>query len=184
MIPSSKNNLFVWHRVPPHMRGKEIVSLSGLRVLHPELAAWEEKKYAGRETLMQQYVPPLDCIWNDIIFFAPYHPQIMFDAYKAAGFTPPPMRFYQIPVERLLNYTLTWWLPPTKPMEMRYTPFHVEDLPIAFPEEQKQAYLNAYAQGIKPLLYARSPHLCLAAPVKHGTPISLNIEGVEIVEID
>lgn len=183
VIMTNQDKQCVWHAVPRHMRGSEIFSLSGLRKAHPELAQWEEKKYTGRESLMSEYVPPLDCLWNDIIFFSPYAPQIMLNAYKEAGFDAFPMRFYQVPIERLSGYNMVLWLPPTKPKEPNYKPFAPSDLPMEFPQEQRQAYKAAFEQGFKPLLYARSPHLCLAAPVIDGIPLSLNIDGLEIIEV-
>jgi hypothetical protein len=176
---------YVWHGVPKHMQGDTIYSLSGLRSIAPELAEHTARKYIGREQIAQQFVAPLQCYWHDIIFLTPYHPNEMQEAYKNAGFNPRPIQFYQIPIHELSTHNIVWWLPSyaRSHPEETYKAFSPSELPLPFPEEQKLAYARAFEKGFHPLLYAQSPHLCLAAPVTDATVKGLCIKNAPIIEV-
>jgi hypothetical protein len=65
----------LYHRRPPDFRGGVLYPLNALRAVAADLYERQRGKYAGREHLLGQRVPPpLDCLWNDVLHFSPVHP--------------------------------------------------------------------------------------------------------------
>ena len=66
---------FVYHLVPKQLQGNSLYPLRQLQVAAPELAEFYAQKYKGREAVQERSVPPLDCLWNDVLMFCPVHPR-------------------------------------------------------------------------------------------------------------
>jgi hypothetical protein len=64
----------LYHRKSPDFRGSVLYPLNVLREIAPDLYERQRAKYAGREELLRQRVPLLDCLWNDVLHFSPVHP--------------------------------------------------------------------------------------------------------------
>ena len=64
----------LYHRKPPDFRGDTLYPLNALRDVATDLYERQRAKYAGREEILRQRVPPLDCLWNDVLHFSPVHP--------------------------------------------------------------------------------------------------------------
>ena len=64
----------LYHRRSPDFRGSVLYPLNALREVAPELYERQRAKYAGREAILRQRVPPLNCLWNDVLHFSPVHP--------------------------------------------------------------------------------------------------------------
>ena len=64
----------LYHRRPPDLRGSVLYPLNELRSVAPDLYERQRAKYSGREELLRQRVPRLDCLWNDVLHFSPVHP--------------------------------------------------------------------------------------------------------------
>lgn len=77
-------DLFVYHRKSKNFVGDTIFPLNHLPF--PEVKTREQKKYQGRESLLETKIPPLDCLWNDVIHCTPVHPSIVYSALREAGF--------------------------------------------------------------------------------------------------
>lgn len=81
---------YVYHRRTKNFRGDWIVPLNlmphmdGFSKIH-QLAM---SKYQGREHLLSRIIPTLNCLWNDVIFLSPLHPNKHYEEYKKIGFTP------------------------------------------------------------------------------------------------
>lgn len=43
------------------------------------------RKYQGRGEMTQRQIPFLNCLWNDVLFFTPVHPEAIRDGFIAAG---------------------------------------------------------------------------------------------------
>jgi hypothetical protein len=99
---------FVYHFKPENMVGTKLLPLNSLLKLYPEVGKEHVKKYKNRETILQQYIPPLNCLWNDAIHLAPINPQIIFDLWKELEFDLPKGKFmvFRIP-SSVLNETRT-----------------------------------------------------------------------------
>lgn len=75
----------VYHRYPEGLQGSYLHPLNKLRTKLPELYRREVQKYTGREHLMQQRVPLLECLWNDVLHFSPVHREQVAAAYQGVA---------------------------------------------------------------------------------------------------
>jgi hypothetical protein len=94
---------FIYHGVPEQMAGSIIEPLNQMRTNNPELYEKYAQKYKGREELMKRRVPVLDCLWNDVVQFLPFHPRKVFELQKALGLIDeiPDYRYFQIDTDVL-----------------------------------------------------------------------------------
>ncbi|HXK39835.1 MAG TPA: hypothetical protein VJ837_03305, partial [Candidatus Paceibacterota bacterium] len=60
--------------MPENMRGDILHPLNELKELRPDLYAETAKKYEGRESIMGHRIPPLGCLWNDVVHLSAIHP--------------------------------------------------------------------------------------------------------------
>jgi hypothetical protein len=92
---------FVYHLVPKQVHGNRLYPLNRLREVAPAIAARALQKYEGREALLKRVVPPLNCLWNDVLMFCPVHPRHIMETFREEGYDVPPKRWYEIPLSRL-----------------------------------------------------------------------------------
>ncbi|MER2261297.1 MAG: group-specific protein [Psychrobacillus sp.] len=96
---------FVYHMVPKKMIGDELLPLNYIKGLDNELYKQYSEKYRNspeRESLLQRKIPKLDCLWNDVIFLLPLHPNYIFKSLSELGVRiKKDLLFYEIPIERL-----------------------------------------------------------------------------------
>lgn len=92
---------FIYHLVPKQMTGDTLYPLNQLREMLPDVAAVYTPKYEGREEVMERIVPPLNCLWNDVLMFSAVHPQIIKQQFAEEGIKLGTMRSFQIPINRL-----------------------------------------------------------------------------------
>lgn len=102
---------FVYHFKPTNMSGDFLVPLNSMQELLP--AAYEEhiKKYKGREQMLKQKIPMLNCLWNDVVHLSSINPQIILNMWREKDLfehakIPKEIEVYKIPVE-LLNEETT-----------------------------------------------------------------------------
>ena len=96
---------YVYHRVPPDLRGTTLYPLNRLADVYPDLYEKLQQNYATRRDIAALRIPPLgNCLWNDVLFLSPIHPALFEAALAEAGHTLPTpwRRFYRIDA-RLLN---------------------------------------------------------------------------------
>ena len=62
------------------------IPLNEMKECLPEIYALEAAKYQGREQVMEQNVPHLECLWNDVVFFSPLDPRIVFSRLEKSGY--------------------------------------------------------------------------------------------------
>lgn len=64
----------------------------------PELIDKYLEKYKGREEILERRIPLLDCLWNDVVQFLPFHPQKVFELQVEMGLIPklPHYKFFEI----------------------------------------------------------------------------------------
>ncbi len=76
---------YLYHWVPDDMIGDTLYPLNILKHTHPDLYTKKVSKYIGREKVMDQIIPILDCLWNDVLHFTAVHPKDVKDALIKAG---------------------------------------------------------------------------------------------------
>ena len=67
--------MLLYHLAPLELSGTTLYPLNQLKDTNPTVYAHAVSKYAGREEVMQQIIPLLNCLWNDVIFLSPVHPE-------------------------------------------------------------------------------------------------------------
>ena len=75
----------LYHRKSPDFRGSVLYPLNALREVAVDLYERHRAKYAGREEILGQRVPPLNCLWNDVLHFSPVHPARVAELARAHG---------------------------------------------------------------------------------------------------
>jgi hypothetical protein len=77
---------YVYHRVPPDLRGTVLYPLNRLADVHPDLYEELQQNYATRRDIAALRIPPLgNCLWNDVLHFSPVHPARIQAALADAG---------------------------------------------------------------------------------------------------
>lgn len=102
---------YVYHFKPKEMSGDTLMPLNSMQESHP--GAYEEhiKKYKGREQMLKQKIPMLNCLWNDVLHLSPINPQIIINTWREKELfehakIPKDIEVYKIPIE-LLNEETT-----------------------------------------------------------------------------
>ena len=72
---------YIYHLKPEPMEGSELIPLN-LMSADSELYKGHALKYEGRESLMEEVIPILDCKWNDVVQFSALDPQLIVNELK------------------------------------------------------------------------------------------------------
>src|SRR4051812_37580591 len=88
---------YIYHKIPKDMHGNVLFPLNVLKEIHPDLFQKEALKYVGREYIMEQKIPFLNCLWNDVLHFSAVNPSVLKNNLIEAGRTEPfNAEFFQI----------------------------------------------------------------------------------------
>lgn len=80
---------YLYHWVPKDLQGDTLFPLNTLKEKYPDLYKKEASKYVGREQIMQDVLPILNCLWNDVLHFSAVHPSLVKEALFESGRTKP-----------------------------------------------------------------------------------------------
>jgi hypothetical protein len=77
---------YLYHAVPQPMAGEVLMPLNQLKLAQPAIYQAQVAKYNdGRQALLKQKIPILNCLWNDVIHLSPVAPAKTRRALLAAG---------------------------------------------------------------------------------------------------
>lgn len=164
-MPETKQaDVFLYHSVPTEVFGNTLYPLNVLKEKHPRVYEKEVQKYLGREHVMQQHIPILDCLWNDVLHFSAVHPAEVKNALIQAGRSPDfTMKCYQ--VERRFidpkNAVIYLYAHADELHDedfIPYSPERVLEL-SSLPQMTKEYYKETIQGGGRPLLYHLVPHV-------------------------
>jgi hypothetical protein len=180
--PTLPQKHYLYHKVPPHMHGKVLFPLNDLRAIDEDLYLLQEKKYEGRKNIMKREIPPLDCLWNDVLHFSPIHPALLKKELESRGLAIKEFQYFQIDPEMLDPERTIVYLCQREVLDnsinpkdfVAYNPSLVGEY-SQVPDRLKKYYQDKIDQGETPLLYAGAPHI-----LYRGT---LDISQVPIVKI-
>lgn len=166
------------------MIGEVLYPLNQLASIDSVVASEESKKYEGRKHLMAVRLPILNCLWNDVIHLSPIHPSKIKKVLIETGYqdVPPVRTFFMIKPEALM---------PSKAIHFRNskdtaTKFDFPESEFAtfessryqeladVPREQRSYFVRVKAEGGRPLLWARTPHVFYQG--------GINIKHAEVVQ--
>ncbi len=95
---------YIYHLKPDPMEGSELIPLN---MMCPESDLYKKhaSKYVGRESLMKEMIPILDCKWNDVVQFSALDPQIIVDELKSfhSGLKLLRLQYYKIHVDDIIG---------------------------------------------------------------------------------
>ncbi|MBM7067988.1 hypothetical protein [Actibacterium sp. 188UL27-1] len=172
----------LYHLIPVPMEGKTLFPLNQLKAV--DLAAYQRhrKKYQGREALLDRRIPPLACLWNDVLHLCLVDPHLIRDAKLAAGL-PWPQRGRAVAAfdtaggEFTPDNTAIWHPSPTRTKgdfgtpAKEFTPYHAHHLGALgdLPDRTRQHFEDCAKTGQQSFLFMGIPH------VLHRGALSLEI---------
>jgi hypothetical protein len=171
-----KEKRFAYHLVPPNLRGAVLYPLNQLKLIYPDIAAAHMTKYQGRLYLLEKPIPPLDCLWNDVLMLSPVHPTAIKAAMEEVGHFRLARKWFEIDAARFRRDNTAIFLPGTHPLEERILPFEPHCLAqyTQVPEAQKQFYRQV-EPGKPVLLFGGIPHILYKG--------SIDVTDVHVIEI-
>ncbi len=157
---------YLYHMVPKDLRGITLHPLNTLKDIHPDLYLSKVMKYKDRPEIIKQFIPTLECLWNDVLHLSPIDPEELKKALVAAGREPSEMKFFQIDPD-LLNpnkTTICLFLREFQNDRMNtknFTEYNANKIQehSKLPDDVKEYYKKMYKQEEKPLLFLGIPHI-------------------------
>ena len=156
---------YLYHRVPVNMKGQILYPLNVLKESDPDVYVEHIKKYNEREHLLVAKVPPLDCLWNDVIHLTAVAPTDLKANLAKADIQLPSSAWFKIPVSIIkkqntvaFTYRRDQSLIPNFKEYEHFDPARM-DVYRNVPEETIEYYKQKKAEGIRPLLFHLVPHI-------------------------
>ncbi len=161
------------------MAGTTLYPLNVLKETRPEVYNEHVKKYEGRERLLTTEIPPLHCLWNDVLHFTAVAPSTLKANLAKADIELPSVGWFKVPVsliqeENSIAFTYRRdedLIPKFKEYEP-FDPARIETYRIV-PQETIEYYKQKKAEGVRPLLFHLVPHILYKG--------SLDTKDLEIV---
>lgn len=172
---------YLYHRVPKNMSGQILYPLNTLKETHPEVYAEHVKKYEGREQLLVATVPPLNCLWNDVLHFTAVAPHELKENLAKARIEIAPQTWYKVPADLIKGPNSIVFIYRRDlgmmPNFKEYEPFDVSRMSIyrSVPIETIDYYKEEKAKDKRPLLFHLVPHILYKGTLDTG--------GLEIVTV-
>ena len=171
----------VYHWVPAAMEGSVLYPLNDLRLRAPHVWEREREKYEGREHVLQERVPPLDCLWNDVLHLSPIHPAKIVGALADAGLETRRHRCFEIDAEALDARRAVIFMNRrhgvARSDESQWHAFDPDMIPslTRLPEQARRYYRDCAKGGERPRLYAYLPHVLFRG--------SIDVRALRVVDV-
>lgn len=170
---------YLYHQLPEDMKGDVLYPLNELKDIDPDLYKAKVTKYQGREHLLDEVIPILNCKWNDVLHFSPVHPkeiQKVFGEFNHEFHC----KFLEIDPklidpEKTVTYLYFTKGPGLNSKEViRFNPNEIgKHSELRY--ETKKYYKEKYLTSKRPLLFYKIPHILFKG--------SIDINNVTIIEI-
>lgn len=170
---------YIYHIVPDDMRGNILYPLNQLKTVYPDIYTNEVKKYNGRLELLNIAIPPLRCLWNDVLHLTAIHPEVLKRALQEAGRTEFHQNFFEIDSSVINPASATIFIPGISGSVENgyyetYSPEALEKY-REIPDSTLEYYKHEISNGKKPLLYHGVPHIFLKD--------ALSVKDVRIIRL-
>jgi len=156
---------YLYHRVPKNMTGTILYPLNILKQTHLEIYNEHVKKYENRERLLTTEIPPLHCLWNDVLHFTAVAPSTLKANLAKADIELPAVAWFKVPVSVIQGENSIAFIyrhdEDVVPNFKEYEPFDPArmDAYRIVPEGTIEYYKQKNAEGIRPLLFHLVPHI-------------------------
>ncbi len=165
-VETKKEKTYLYHMVPSDMQGSVLHPLNTLKSTHPELYLAKALKYADRRHVMEQFIPALECAWNDALHLTAVNPLELKKAIIEAGMHPTEMKFYEINPDSLdpKNTTVYLYQDKTSNDKMNrenFQDYDPKNLKVhgIISQVTKDYYKRMHEGGKSPLLFVGVPHI-------------------------
>lgn len=174
---------YLYHRAPKDFQGNTLYPLNVLKEKLPNVYESEVKKYKGRESLLEIKIPPLNCLWNDVLHLTAVYPSEIKKALVEAGREDDfEMKYFQIDptlleVEKTIVYLYIQENNDDISREDNFRPFVLADIEhlSMMPQATKDYYKELIPTGKSPLLYHRIPHILYRG--------SIDVSGCKVISV-
>jgi hypothetical protein len=166
----------LYHFVPTNLTGDTLYPLNVLKHVLPEVYAAHVKKYEGREWLLQNNIPLLNCLWNDVLHFTAVHPREVRNALVSVGLPIPERRVFEVNVTDGLfherNTAIYLYPEDAEVNDLKpeaFVPFSIErvsTLSSRLPDVTRAYYQSEKEHNRRPLLFHRVPHVLYRGSLK------------------
>lgn len=176
----------LYHFVPANMVGDVLHPLNALREIEPRVYDEHVAKYEGREALLEQVIPPLGVLWNDVLHLSPVHPTEIRDGLVAAGFS-----WWADGIDCLeidpacigmdrSNACLRHTRVPDDPRPAEGDPYETYSpeavsLQSAMPEPVLGYYRACFEAGRRPLLFLGITHVLFKGSIRVGDAVVIHV---------
>ncbi len=174
---------YLYHWVPKNMQGEVLYPLNKLKEIYPDVYKEHVLKYEGREKVMDQRIPSLNCLWNDVLHFSAVHPSLIKQALVQAGRTEPfDIEYFEIDPHLLdPNNTIVYLYKHQNILNKfdddNFTIYDPDNIAqySEVPQLTKDYYTEMIREGKKPLHYHMVPHILYKGP--------LNVNGAKHITV-
>ncbi|MEQ1500505.1 MAG: hypothetical protein ABL917_04020 [Parcubacteria group bacterium] len=156
---------YFYHEARPDMKGTILYPLNFIKDIYPEIYFDRAKKYEGREDVLRVEIPPLGCLWNDVIHLTAVTPEKLKENLAQAGFHFSKLRHFKIPLSMLDQNKMAYFTHRKDSIGI-YDPKKFELFDKKKMSEYKQSpedtiehYKEMKAEGKRPLAHAWAPHI-------------------------
>lgn len=163
------------------MQGDVLYPLNDLKTIFPEIYNKKAEKYKGREFLMKETIPFLNCLWNDVLHFSAVNPYDIKKTFVELGHSFE-AKFYKIDITLLDKEKIAVYLFDDKDINAKlkisdFEMYNLENISkySQFPESTKKYYKKELEESRWPLLFYGIPHILFKG--------SANIKNVPIISI-
>lgn len=164
------------------MRGNILYPLNELKNIFPDVYEEGVKRYEGREHVMEEKIPVLNCFWNDVLHLAAVDPREIKAELAKLGKEISIKSFYKINPNFLdpkntIVYLYQNPIPNDVLIEEDFVPYNpaiITKINI-LPEATKRYYAETMGKDGKVLLWHRIPHV-----LYKGT---IDVSNLEVLEI-
>lgn len=171
----------LYHMVPLKMQGNELMPLNGLKEVHPDLHDEEEKKYKGREHLINEVIKPLNCTRRDLINLSAIHPERLNEMLRECGRAVPiGHEFFEIDPHSLNMENAIVENTAINKLE-KYDPDNISKH-AEITEEMREYYKKEYEKGEHPLPYQRVPHILYKGTIDVSNAKRIPIQNINSKE--
>jgi hypothetical protein len=172
---------YLYHRVPKNMSGKVLYPLNVLKETHLNIYSEHVKKYYERKQLLTTEVPPLNCLWNDVLHFTAVSPFELKENLAKADLNYDPISWFKIPVNMIqgdksiaFTYRRDQNVIPSFKEYEKFNPARMKTY-CKVPPETIEYYKQKKAEGVRPLFFHLVPHILYKG--------NIDTTGLEIITV-
>lgn len=161
---------YLYHIFKIDLKGNILYPLNQLKQVYPDVYKRQAAKYEGREHLMKQKIPILNCLWNDVVHLSPVHPSQIKSALEDAGCKYRKRKYWCIDAHSLKKSDTVIYLYESdkdyaEKEYIRYDPADISRY-SQLPQATKDYYKKCADEEREPLLFHRVPHILYKGTIK------------------